>query len=95
MITLLTTVDAAKFLDVHAQTLTIWRRQNRGPKYIPIEGNIRYDQADLVAWLESRKVDPSSLGKDLPKIRPKKYADLLRETLNLPRVPRGRPRKTA
>jgi len=56
---LLSTREAVKFLGgaVSAQTLTTWRctkRQNI--PYLKIGRLVYYDVADLLAWLESRKV---------------------------------------
>jgi excisionase family DNA binding protein len=54
---LLTPQEAADFLGVSEGTLAVWRCVNRYPlPYIRIGRNVRYDAADLVEWLESRKV---------------------------------------
>jgi excisionase family DNA binding protein len=54
---LLTTDEAAEFLGVSAGTLAVWRCVSRYPlPYIKIGHNVRYDEADLAAWIESRKV---------------------------------------
>lgn len=54
---LLTTEQAAAFLDLKPQTLAVWRFKKRcGPAYVRIGHNIRYRMRDLEAWLESRTV---------------------------------------
>jgi excisionase family DNA binding protein len=54
---LLTTDEASEFLGVSAGTLAVWRcvARYRLP-FIKIGRNVRYDESDLVAWMESRKV---------------------------------------
>lgn len=54
---LLTTDEAAKFLQVSAGTLAVWRcvARYRLP-FVKIGRNIRYKENDLVAWIESRTV---------------------------------------
>jgi excisionase family DNA binding protein len=54
---LLTTDEAAEFLGVTAGTLAVWRCVARYPlPYIKIGKNVRYDESDLLRWMESRKV---------------------------------------
>jgi excisionase family DNA binding protein len=54
---LLTTDEAAEFLGVSAGTLAVWRclARYRLP-FVKIGRNVRYDESDLVTWMESRKV---------------------------------------
>lgn len=54
---LLTTEEAAEFLGVSAGTLAVWRclARYRLP-FVKIGRNVRYDEADLREWMESRKV---------------------------------------
>jgi excisionase family DNA binding protein len=54
---LLTTDEAAEFLGVSAGTLAVWRclARYRLP-FVKIGRNVRYDENDLLAWMESRKV---------------------------------------
>ena len=49
--------EAADFLGVSPGTLAVWRcvARYRLP-YVKIGRSVRYDAADLVAWMESRKV---------------------------------------
>ena len=54
---LLTTDEAADYLGVSAGTLAVWRclARYRLP-FVKIGRNVRYDESDLVTWMESRKV---------------------------------------
>ena len=54
---LLTPQAAAEFLGMSAGTLAVWRCTKRYPlPYIKVGHTIKYDLADLIAFLESRKV---------------------------------------
>lgn len=55
---LLTTEQAANYLDVRPQTLVLWRQNDTHPDllYIKIGRNVRYRQSALDKWLESRTV---------------------------------------
>lgn len=57
-IALLTEREAAEFLAVSPATLNAWRTRRQGPRYIKLGRAVRYQQADLAAWLESRTIDP-------------------------------------
>ena len=49
--------QAAEFLGVSPDTLAVWRCTRRyAIPYIKIGRRVMYDEADLVDWLESRKV---------------------------------------
>lgn len=55
--------------DVHRVTMRVWRRQGKGPAYIkdPSEhghGNVRYRYADLIAYQDANRIDPSKLTGD-------------------------------
>ena len=54
----MTTVEAAEYLGVRAQTLAVWRCAKRYPElpYIKVGQHVRYRQSDLDKWLESRTV---------------------------------------
>jgi excisionase family DNA binding protein len=55
---LLNTAEAARYLGVSAGTLVAWRFHSRYRlPYVRIGRNIRYQEADLIAWLEQRKVN--------------------------------------
>jgi predicted DNA-binding transcriptional regulator AlpA len=54
---LLDNSKAAEFLGVSPTTLTTWRSTKRYDlPYIKLGGSVRYDQSDLLTFIESRKV---------------------------------------
>lgn len=54
---LLDNSEAAEFLGVSPTTLTTWRSTKRYDlPYVKVGGSVRYDEADLVGFIESRKV---------------------------------------
>ena len=56
----LNTEEASEVLGVAPATLVIWRCTQRYPlPYLKIGGAVRYDEADLIAFVESRKVRPA------------------------------------
>lgn len=51
--------QAAAYLNVSVSTLSRWRRNGMGPRYVPIgEKRIGYRQPDLDVWLEGQAVSP-------------------------------------
>ena len=52
--------DAAALLGLSAATLRAWRFQRRGPAFARLGRAVRYRRADLVAFLESATVSPST-----------------------------------
>jgi predicted DNA-binding transcriptional regulator AlpA len=46
---------AAYLKDYSVATLKDWRRKGTGPRYIPIGRHVRYDWADVRAWVEEEK----------------------------------------
>ena len=49
----MTTKQAAEYLQISERTLQRWRDEGRGPKYIQPEPKvIRYRESDITAWLE-------------------------------------------
>lgn len=49
---LLTTAEAAEFLDLSPSTLTMWRRRSVGPRYFKFSSrSYRYRRADLESWI--------------------------------------------
>lgn len=59
----LTSAQAAEMIGVDDVTLRNWRsakKPNSPPFYKP-GGTIRYDRAELEAWIESNRVDPSNI----------------------------------
>lgn len=58
---LLTEDQAAEYLSIAAQTLSVWRSAKRYDlPFIRVGRVIRYRQCDLDAWLESRTVRPEA-----------------------------------
>lgn len=55
MTELLNTDDAARAVGLSPQTLAILRVEGGGPKYVKLGRSVRYDPADLVAWIEENK----------------------------------------
>lgn len=53
---LLTTSQAAEWLSVTPAALTKWRVAKYGPAYIKIGGAIRYEVADLAAFVVAGRV---------------------------------------
>jgi excisionase family DNA binding protein len=52
-----TTREAAEFLGLSSGTLPIWRCVGRyNLPFLKIGRKVYYDEADLIAWIESRKV---------------------------------------
>jgi len=54
----LTPREAAEYLRIGLSTLGIHRIKGTGPKFIRWANNIRYDLADLDAWMSERRVTP-------------------------------------
>lgn len=53
--TLLPTAAVAKLLDLHPQTLRLWRVRGGGPDYVKIGARVRYDLADVRTWIDLNK----------------------------------------
>lgn len=58
---LLTEAQVSEMLQVPAKTLRRWRMINRGPRFVKLggrlgsrSGTVRYPEAELLAWLNSR-----------------------------------------
>ena len=45
----------SKLLEISEHTLRFWRRNNKGPKYIKLEGRVRYHRDDVNQWFQSDK----------------------------------------
>ena len=92
--------EAAAILHVSRKTLTNWRvkRLSKGPKFFRSGRKILYRRVDIAAWVAGEIIDPEEKQVQQPPqkiIRRPSIGLKLRETLDLPRVPRGRPRKVA
>jgi len=51
---LMTTADAAEYTGLQKTTLEQWRSRGEGPPFVRMNRTVRYRQADLDAWIESR-----------------------------------------
>ena len=51
---LLTIDDVAAFLRVEKGTLYQWRSRRKGPRAFKVGRHLRYDMADVRAWLEAQ-----------------------------------------
>ena len=59
---LLNSKKAAAFLGVSERTLERLRTAGQGPKYIKFGMVVRYDPADILAWIKGRKRASTSEG---------------------------------
>ncbi|MFF3496310.1 helix-turn-helix transcriptional regulator [Streptomyces sp. NPDC002795] len=50
----LTPVDVADLLGVPVETVYQWRRKRTGPKGFRVGRHLRFDPADVRAWVESQ-----------------------------------------
>ena len=51
--------QAAKLAgDVEPATMNKWRARGKGPVFYKLAGKVRYKRADVLAWIESCRVDP-------------------------------------
>ncbi len=61
---LLDTVQTAALLGITPNTLKLWRHKGRGPKFVKLgdakQAGVAYDEADVLAWRESRKFASTS-----------------------------------
>ena len=49
------TVDElAEYLSMNPQTLSNWRTQGYGPKFVKVGRNVRYREGDINDWMESQ-----------------------------------------
>lgn len=49
-------VQVAKYLGVHPGTLDRWALEGKGPDWIKVEQQRRYDWTDVLTWVKARKV---------------------------------------
>lgn len=57
-LTYLNPVELAERLNVHYNTLKMWRRHKKGPAYVRVGREIRYPMHLLLAWEKGLLVDP-------------------------------------
>ena len=53
--------QAAAFLGVSEPTLDRWRKDGSAPAHAILGGRVKFAMSDLIAWLESRKVERRSV----------------------------------
>lgn len=59
---LITGQETAKILRVSESVLSRWRALGKGPPCYRFEGAYRYDRAEVMAYLQSCRVDPAAQG---------------------------------
>lgn len=59
MAALLGVEAAAGQLDVEPRTMDDWRLKRKGPAWIKVGRLVKYDQADLDAWVDANRQDPA------------------------------------
>lgn len=55
MAKMLTEVEVGEMLGLAPETLRTWRARNKGPRFAKLGDAVRYDEADVRAWVEERK----------------------------------------
>lgn len=53
--------DVAEMFDVPVETLRNWRYLGRGPRWTKVEGQVRYRQSDIDAYIDARTSDPAAV----------------------------------
>lgn len=56
---LLTSKAVAEMMSVPESTLRYWRAAGVGPLWVKLEGSVRYDLADVLAYIERGRRVPS------------------------------------
>lgn len=51
-----TTLQAATYMSVAKNTVLAWRAQGKGPKYMKLEGAVRYLKQDIDEWMREQTV---------------------------------------
>lgn len=55
--------DAAEMAAIaKPSVLAVWRHRGSGPPFVKVGAGVRYAGADLISWLESRRVEPAANG---------------------------------
>ncbi len=64
MTELLDTLEVARFLGIHPQTLAAWRSQGRGPKWVKVGARVvRYRPGDIEKWLRRNEQTTTRAGQ--------------------------------
>ncbi|HEU5453000.1 MAG TPA: helix-turn-helix domain-containing protein [Terriglobales bacterium] len=56
---LLTTKQTSEMLAVPVGTLRYWRNVGVGPAWVKLEGSVRYDERDVLAYINRNRHQPS------------------------------------
>lgn len=49
------TKQAAAYIGMSHQSLSLWRSKGEGPAFSKISGTVRYDRQELDAWMDKHK----------------------------------------
>ena len=66
MAKMLTETEVGEMLGMSPDTLRTWRARGKGPPFAKLEGGVRYDEDDVKAWVEERKVEPGKTQEAAP-----------------------------
>ena len=53
--------EVAEMLGIPEKTLTQWRSDNKGPKYLKVGRYVRYRWSAVDEWLSTREADPVAI----------------------------------
>jgi len=56
--------DVSKLLRIGRQTLSNWRCQQKGPRYVKSGRLVRYAMSDVLAYMEARKIGTQDQPKE-------------------------------
>ena len=57
--------EVASILNINVATLRRWRWAGKGPRFLKIGGAVRYEQSDIVAFIEAgRRTSTSDTGRE-------------------------------
>lgn len=57
---LLTESEVASLTQLSMRTLQAWRTSGRGPKFHKLGGSVRYDEAEIAAWITAATCSSTS-----------------------------------
>ncbi len=57
MVKMMNQRELSDSIGVAERTIAQWRYLGRGPKYHKLGGHVRYDPAEVQAWIEENTVD--------------------------------------
>lgn len=62
----LTPAEVSEMTGIPTGTLRQWRHNDLGPRSWKLAGRIRYDRADVLAWMDAQRAATSRGGDFLP-----------------------------